>query len=184
MSWLRLLIYSAAALWLGYLVLATPEITVFQLAGDRGYIGVPASLEGWSLAEGSGDLLVQGHTRLGLMTLEVERTGVPLDGALTAYISQRHARLFLDHDDYQVRLKGEYQPFGIHHVPTARAVYDGELLGLKVRMVQHDAYWLLDERYVRIGMRFPEFLDRYFWADQYFIATYLNLRLPPEEADK
>ncbi|HYF95766.1 MAG TPA: hypothetical protein VD969_26415 [Symbiobacteriaceae bacterium] len=179
-GWVRLLLLVVAAGVIGFLAEATPGITVFQLQGNLGYIAVPRSLEGWQLTPGPGDVLVQGRTRLGLMELELEKTNVPIrddlvPDNLTAYIAGRHSCLFQAHEGYQARLHGEYQPFGIHRVPTARAVYDAKLLGLPVRMVQHDAYWQLQSQYVRVGMRFPEFLDRYFWPDQYFIANYLNL---------
>lgn len=174
-GWLRLLLLALTAVWLGYLSLSAPGITVLQLSGNLGYFAVPKSLEGWQLTEGTGDMVARGRTRLGLMHLELERTPVSIGDNLAVYVAERHGRLFLAHDDYQIRLRGELQPFGIHQAPAARATYNGRLLGAGIRMVQHDAYWQLQGNYLRVGMTFPEFLDRYFWADQYFIANYLNL---------
>lgn len=174
---LRLLGLILLSVWLGYAVLATPGTLTFTMADGHSSITVPRSLEGWSLKPGEGTTLLSGSTRLGLFRLEVEETPVPVGGNLAAFIAERHTELWKIHDDYQVRLKGEIRPFGHHRGPTSRAVLNGELFGREVRWVQHDVYWPYHWQYVRIGFRFPEFLDNYFGADRYFIAN--NIKLAP-----
>jgi hypothetical protein len=163
------------AVWIGYALLATPGTTTIALAGGKGTLTVPRSLEGWQVAPGTDDMLATGKTRLGLMQLQVQQTKVPVGGDLAAYIAERQALDWKLTHDYQVRLKGELRPFGAYRVPVARAVYDGTLLGLKVRMVQYDAYMRSDWRYVRVGFTFPEFLDDFLTPDQEYIA--LNVKL-------
>lgn len=172
---LRLPIMIVLALWLGYMVLASPDTITFTMSDGTSTVTVPRSLEGWSLEPGEGDTLLTGSTRLGLFHLEVETTPIPVGGNLAALIAERHTELWKQHDDYQVRLKGELKPFGHHRAPTSRAVYDDKFLWTTTRWVRHDVYWRYNWQYVRVGFRFPEFLDNYFGADQYYIANNVNL---------
>lgn len=172
---LRLLGLTLLAVWLGYMVLATPGTLTFQMADGHSSITVPDSLEGWSLKAGEGTVLMSGSTRLGLFNLEVEETPVPVGGNLASFIADRHSELWNTNDEYQVRLKGEIRPFGRHRGPTSRAVFDEKLFFTTVRWVQHDVYWPYHWQYVRVGFRYPEFLDNYFGADRYFIANNINL---------
>lgn len=171
----RLPLLLLLTVWIGYALLATPGKTTIALAGGKGTLTVPRSLEGWRVAPGQDEMLATGKTRFGLMQVQVQQTPVPVGGDLAAYIADRQALDWKLTHDYQVRLKGELRPFGAMRVPVSRAVYDGTLLGMKVRMVQYDAYMRSDWRYVRVGFTFPEFLDDYFAADQEYIA--LNVKL-------
>ena len=164
------------AAWLGYILLAAPSITTVRLADGVSTVAVPQSLEGWKLETSEGDKLVTGTTRLGVITLEIERTHISVnDPALGEYISQRHSEGWKQWDDYQIRLKGEFRSFGRIWAPVARSVYDGPFLGSTVNIVQHDTYLVYKGEYVRVGMCFPEFLDQYTWVDQTFIANNLKL---------
>jgi hypothetical protein len=170
---LPLLILLAA--WLGYLVLATPGTVTVQLPNNKGSVTMPRSLEGWQLTPGHGDFLLSGHTRMGLMQLQIEETNIPVGGNLAAYITERHNTGWKVEHDYQVRLKGELRAFGSYRLPVGRAVLDGKFLGRKVRMVQYDAYMQSDWKYVRVGFTFPEFLDDYLTPDQLFLADNIKL---------
>ncbi|HYG59104.1 MAG TPA: hypothetical protein VD902_13670 [Symbiobacteriaceae bacterium] len=161
--------------WLGYLSLATPEVQTIRLADGASTIAFPRSLEGWKVTAGEGNILARGTTRLNIIALEIETTGVPVIGPLAEYISDRHSKLWQQETDYQIRLKGELRDFGRHRAPISRAVFAGTFMGIKTRMVQHDAYLTYKGEYVRIGLRFPEFLDEYTANDQIFIANNIQL---------
>lgn len=174
---LRLPLFIVLALWLGFLVEATPGTATYRLT-DGSSVTLPRSLEGWHLEPGEGDMLLHGGTRFGTMELEIEKTHVPVGANLSAYIAERHTKLFAANDDYQIRLKGELKPFGPNQLPTSHAVYNGKFLGLfTTRYAQHDVYLPYKWSYVRVGLYYPEFLDDYMTPDTLFLAN--NLKLAP-----
>jgi len=165
------LILVAAAL--GNLVLRSPGHTTLGLPDKGIEVKVPANLEGWRLTPGTGELLVMGSTRLGLVSLEIAEVQVPAKADISAFMAQRHAEFKRGKQDYVVWYEGEDFRFGRRYAPTYKATYRDRLprLALHVEFWQYDVYWPYKDHFVRIGMRYPDFMSRYVEPDKMLIAA-------------
>jgi hypothetical protein len=175
MYWARLPVLLILVVLLGCLVEDQPGAAVFHLADAKGTIAVPTSLEGWQLRNGAGNIIATGHTRLHLAELEMERTTLSARCDLGVAVTDRHREAALAHTNYIVERRGEFTRIGEMRLPTSRATYDVTVLGQKVRMVQEDLYFLMEHQWVRLGLRFPAFLEPYFWTDIQFIVSHVRL---------
>jgi|GEM_PF-3777300 len=168
---LRVTLAVLAAVWLGYLLFRDPSSAELPLGNLRGSMRIPRSLEGWKVEPGVGNTLLMGQTRLNLMALRVERIPVASSDDPQVYIAREHEKQSSLLPGYQPRLRGESRQFGQQMVPVSRAVYEGQFLWFTTTYVMHDGYWQCRGEHVRLRFWYPEFLEKYLWGDQYFIAS-------------
>jgi len=173
----RLLAFTIAAVILGYLVERDPGRVTLSLP-DRGIsLAVPKNLEGWVLEPGEGDTLVEGTTRLGLVTLEIATVPVKENGDIDSYIVSRHKELKEGKADYIVWHQGPDSKFGFRPAPAYKATYQGKVgwWPFTTEIWQQDVYWPYRGNYARISMRYPNFLINYVYMDRLMLAGNLKL---------
>lgn len=174
----KLALFIILAVWLGYVVEQNPGRVTLSLP-DRGVsVSAPRNLEGWVLEPGEGDVLVKGHTRGGLVTLEIVQ--VPVDqgseSSIYGYIAERHSQVRQGKTGYIVWHQGMDAKFGLRHAPTYKATYQGQILGpFRGEIWQYDSYWPYRGQYARISMRYPDFLINYVYPDKALIAASIKL---------
>lgn len=172
----RLAVLVVLAAWLGWVLMRKPEELTLSLP-DRGVtVSAPRHLEGWVLKPGEGDILVRGHTRLGLASFEIAIVPVSEESHLQAYLEERYARLKEAHREYVVWRRGADTRSGRRNAPTYQATYRGKILGpLQGRILQQDTYWPYRGRYARISFRYPALLAAYVHPDKAYIASRIKL---------
>lgn len=177
LPYLRVIVLTVLAAWLGYLVERDPGQTTLTIPEKGIAVTVPQSLEGWQLQQGEGAVLVTGHTRM--RTISVELVDVPAKSKedLAAYMQERHSQFKQGKDTYIVWHEGTDYKFGNRYAMAYKATYRDRFLGLPVTAEywQHDVYWPYKDRFVRIGMRYPEFLARYVEPDKIMLGAGLKL---------
>lgn len=173
---IRLGLLILLSLGLGYIVQRDPSQHTLTLPEKGISVTLPDGLEGWVLAPGEGDVLVTGHTHLNLFSLEIaEVTATATE--IDAYMEQRSAVVRIGKDSYKAWHIGTDSRFGRRVAPTYKATYQERLAHLPFR-VEHwiyESYWPYRGHYVRISMRYPDFLTRYVEPDKYMLAAGLKL---------
>lgn len=172
----KLAFFLVLAVLLGYVVERSPERLTLSLPDQGVTVSVPENLEGWVLEPGEGDVLVKGHTRGGLVSLEVAKVPVAQNGDIYGYIQERHQELKQGKREYIVWHQGSDSKFGLRNAPTYKATHQGRVLGLWTTEVwEYDSYWPYRGQYARITMRYPDFLVNYVYPDKALIGTALKL---------
>ncbi len=176
-SLVRLLVFTLVAVLLGYLVERDPERITLTLPERGVTVAVPKNLEGWALTPGEGDLLVEGETRLGLVSLEIVEVPVRENGDIDGFIVSRHKELKVGREEYIVWHQGMDSKFGYRPAPTYKATYEGKIgwWPFPTEIWQYDVYWPYRGHYARISMRYPDFLVNYVYMDRLMIAGNLKL---------
>ncbi len=175
--YIRLVIFAAIAFALGLVVQQDPGQQTLTITEKGVSITVPRSLEGWHVEQGKGDVLATAATRLGTMSVEMVEVPVTSEEQLAAYMKERHLSFSQGKPDYIVWHEGLDYKFGLRYALAYKATYTDRFLGLPIdaEYWQQDVYWPYKDHYVRIGLRYPDFLARYIEPDRMFIAAGIKL---------
>lgn len=172
----KLALFLILAVWLGSVVQRLPERFTVSLPDQGVTVSVPKNLEGWVLEPGEGDLLVKGHTGTGLVSLEIVKVPATREEEVQRYMEKRHKELRPGKEEYVVWHQGIDSKFGQRRAQTYKATYQGPIWGpFKGEIWQYDSYWPHRGQYVRISMRYPNFLLNYIQPDKAFIASHIQL---------
>lgn len=172
----RLAGFMALSVWLGSVLMQIPQPLTLSLPDKGVAVTVPETLEGWVLKPGDGDILVEGQTHLGLVTLEIAAVPVSTEGAVYDEIARRHAQVKQGKTEYVVWHQGPDSKFGRRQAPTYKATYQGTIFGpLTGEIWQYDTYWPYRGQYARISMRYPNFLVNQLEPDKAYIGSRIKL---------
>lgn len=172
---LRFGLLVALALVLGRIVLADPGLQTIAVPERQLSITLPESLEGWKAVPGTGNLILTAATRLSLATLEIVDTELPAEGDIRAFTAERlrtiranGARGYLLWEEGPER----YGPMTYH---AAKWTALAPLGPLSVTYWSLDHYIVHNGSYLRMTLRYPDFMWRYFRPDRWMIGGSLEL---------
>lgn len=176
---LRFGLLAVLALILGGMILADPELHTVAVRGGDLAVTLPVSVEGWHVKPSTGNLLLSAETRLSLATLEIVDTELPAQSDLRAFTAQRVSLGRVHARDLFVWEEGP-ERYGSNTYHAVKWTASERLGPLPLKV----SYWTLDHyvahkgTYLRMTLRYPHFMWRYFRPDRILIGGSLMLEGP------
>lgn len=172
----RFAFFAALSVWFGYVAMADPAVMTLAVPERDLSLVLPVTPEGWRAEPSEGDQLLRASTRLRLATLEVVDTGLAVSGDLGALMAERAAATRATFRNHIIWEQGaERFAGGLHQSVKWTARQPLAFLPLTVEYWSLDYYIPHQETYLRLTLRYPNFMWRYFRPDRMVIGSSLRL---------